>query len=100
MSTTKNKPKAENVEPYNVWNCLTCAGNPEFEHYKMMEHLKAVHGVKEMKGKRSLSMHMDGDTWFSYVWKWEIGDVKAVQSTRDNRTGENLAMWSGERGKP
>lgn len=38
--------------------------------------------------------HMDGDTWFSYVWEWEINGKKFTNSTRQNRSPEDAAMWA------
>ena len=95
------KTPKQKTEPYNVWFDETAPGQ-EFSHAEFMKRLQEVHGIdtKNTKRKRSLNMHMDGDTWFSYIWDWEIGGKKFTQSTRQNRTGDNLAMWAGSREAP
>ena len=82
----------------SFWTCLNCEGNPEFEHKAMMTHLSDVHGIdtKKSKGTRRMLMHMDGDTWFSWSYEWEIDGKKFVQNTCQKRTGEDAAFWSGE----
>lgn len=88
--TPKNK-----TEPYNVWFDETAPGQ-EFTHAEMMKRMKEVHGIDtaNTKGKRSMSMHMDGDTWFSYVWDWEIAGKKFTNSTRQNRRGMDRDIWA------
>lgn len=89
-ATPKNKTK-----PYNVWFDETAPGE-EFTHEQFLARLQSVHGIdpKATKGKRSMVCHMDGDTWFSYVWEWEIAGKKFTNSTRQNRSPEDAAMWA------
>lgn len=86
----------EKTKPYNVWFDETAPGQ-EFTHAEMMTRMKEVHGIDPAttKGTRSMMMHMDGDTWFSYVWEWEIGGKKFTNSTRQNRRGMDREIWSG-----
>lgn len=79
----------------SFWKCLSCGGNPEFEHDAMMSHLKDVHNIdpKTSKGKKSMIMHMDGDTWFSWDYEWDINGVKAHQHTCQKRSAEDAAYW-------
>jgi hypothetical protein len=85
----------EKVEPYNFWIDPSCP-EKQFTHAEFMEHLRTAHGIDttKLQGKKSLSMHTDGDTWFSYVWDWEIAGKKFHQSTRQNRTGMNREIWA------
>lgn len=92
-----NKPKKDQVAPYNVWTDATASGR-EFTHEKFMKHLQEVHGIdpKTIKGQKSLVMHVDGDTWFSYQWKWVIAGKEFHNHSRSNRSGMNRMIWSGE----
>ena len=79
----------------SFWVCPNCPDNPEFEHEAMMKHLKEVHGIdpKTIKGKKSMLMHLDGDTWFSWDYEWEIGDLKFLQHTCSKRTRSDAMHW-------
>ena len=91
-----SKTKAEKPKPYNVFACLTCSPHVELTPEQVPAHLKEVHSVNESKGKRTMQMHIDGDTWFSSEYDWDIGGIKLHQSTRNLRRGMDAAMWSGE----
>lgn len=79
----ESKAKREPVKASNVWKCLACDKQPEFEHKQMMEHLRSAHQIdtKNTKGNRSMLMHMDGADWFSCQWEWEINGMKFIQKT-------------------
>jgi hypothetical protein len=79
----------------SFWKCLSCNGEPEFEHGDMMKHLKEAHGIdpRTTKGSKKMLMHMDGDTWFSWDYEWGIGAVKAHQHTCQKRSAEDAAYW-------
>lgn len=82
--------------PYDLWFDETAPGL-EMTHAEFLKRLQDVHGIdpKVTKGTRSMVCHMDGDKWFSYIWKWEIAGKKFTNSTRQMRRGQNAAMWSG-----
>ena len=91
------KPKAKKPkqppETYHFWIDETEPDKqltfPEFK-----KHLKTKYGIgPKVGGTRRLNMHIDGDTWFSYVWNWEIDGHKFTQHTRDLRSKEDAAMW-------
>ena len=79
----------------SFWKCLSCEGSPDFEHSDMMKHLTDAHkiDVHNTKGTSMTIMHMDGDTWFSWDYEWQIEDVKAAQHTCYERSPEDAAMW-------
>ncbi len=56
----------------NPINEITCCGKV-FPAKELGDHLKTVHGldIKVTKVKKSMLMHMDGDYWFSYKWRYE-----------------------------
>jgi hypothetical protein len=87
--------KTEQRKFGTFWKCLSCKDEPEFEHDGMMKHLKETHGIdpKTTKGTKKMLMHMDGDTWFSWDYEWEIGDVKAHQHTCQQRSAEAAFYW-------
>ena len=82
----------------SFWICPNCEGRPEFGHEAMMSHLKVAHQIdaSKTKGTRRSIMHMDGDTWFSWSYEWEIAGKKFIQNTCQKRSGEDALMWSGE----
>lgn len=89
--------KSEPIKPYNYWEDPS-APNQQFDHPEFLKRLQEVHGIdpKKTTGTRSMLAHIDGDTWFSWDYAWEIGGKKFTQHTRNLRTGQNLANWSGQ----
>lgn len=87
----------EKVTPYNVW-CDPSAPGQEFTHADFMKRLKEIHGIDPAttKGQRRMLSHVDGDTWFSWSYEWEIAGKKFTQHTRDLRTGMDREIWEGE----
>jgi hypothetical protein len=92
-----NTTKKNDVTPYNIWTDPS-APDAEFSHADFLKRLKEVHGIDPAttKGTRRMVMHMDGDTWFSYVWEWEIGGKKFTQATRQLRRGLDRQIWAGD----
>jgi hypothetical protein len=89
-----SKPK-EKVTPYNVW-CDPSVPDKQFEHADFMKHLKEAHGIEPAmtKGTRRMLSHIDGDTWYTYNYEWEIAGKKFTQHTRSLRTGMNREIWA------
>lgn len=87
----------EKLAPYNFWNDETLPG-VDINHMDFMKRLKEVHDIDPAttKGTKKMLMHMDGDTWFSWDYEWELGGKKFIQHTRDNRTGMNKHIWARE----
>lgn len=78
----------------SFWICPNCKDDPEFEHDAMMEHLKTVHNIDtKTKGTKRVLMHLDGDTWFSWDYEWEINGLKFNQHTCQKRSKEDAAYW-------
>lgn len=87
--------KSEERRFGSFWVCPNCEGNPEFEHDAVMQHFKEVHGIdSKAKGKKSMLCHMDGDTWFSWDYEWEINGLKFLQHTCNKRSAEDAAYWN------
>ena len=41
----------------------------------VIEHLKIVHSLTDMKGSRQMVMHLDGRGWYQSSYRCEIGGV-------------------------
>ena len=69
------------TKPCNVFICQSCAGSPEFESDKMLEHLQAVHGTSDTtKYMREMIVHMDGEEWYESQYQWtEAGKEDGVR---------------------
>lgn len=78
MST---KAKGAPVQRSNVFICETCNDGKEIDANDIKVHLKEVHKLEDFKGRRETLMHMDGTDWFSWEFRWTIGDVKLIQNT-------------------
>lgn len=75
------KTKDPEVEPSNTWTCMDCAGQPQFQHKEMMEHLRDAHGLTmPLKGFKKLVMHLDAPTYHTTTYEWKIGGIKACQT--------------------
>lgn len=90
----KKKPDTRRYGSF--WICPNCEGSPEFDHEAMMKHLKDAHQIdpKSTKGKKSMLMHLDGDTWFSWDFEWEIGGLKFNQHTCNKRSQDDMMRWA------
>lgn len=60
---------------------------------EFIEHLEKVHKITDTKGTRSMMMHLDGKDFYSYMWSWEIGGMKFVQTTNSKRGRESQGYW-------
>ncbi len=80
-------------DEWNLFKCLSCEGEPEFEAAEMKEHLQTVHNIAEAKGTRSLTFHLDGTDFFQSDYTWEIAGVKLAQQVRCKRRGKDLEYW-------
>lgn len=60
--------------PINVFTCDTCKGLESMEFTAFKEHLKNEHSIntEKLKGTKQMVMHMDGDFWYSYNYKWTL----------------------------
>jgi len=70
--------------PINVFGCC----GKTFEFNKFVNHLKDEHKLdpEKIKGKKSLTMHMDGDYWYSSDYQWELKEgLKFSQHTKNAR---------------
>ena len=85
----------EKVTPYNVWRDPS-APDQEFEHADFMKRLKEAHGIDPAttKGTKKMLSRIDGDTWFSWTYEWEIAGKKFTQHTRDLRRGMDREVWA------
>lgn len=98
MKPSKAKVKKAQAEeelrnnPINQFTC--CEKTMIFKDFK--EHLSEVHKLKEdqLKGKKSMLMHMDGDYWFSYNWQWELeSGLKFTQYTEQVRADDDMMRF-------
>jgi len=93
------KQKSKEVEPYNHWFCDDCK-TEALTHAEMIKHLSEKHSceTKGLKGKRSMLMHMDGDTWCAWQYAWEIkspnGVVKLQNHTRNRRAKDDMMRYA------
>lgn len=83
----------KNLRPINDINEFTCC-DKAMGYKDFREHLLAVHKLDikaELKAKKSLLMHMDGDNWFSYNWQWELENgLKFTQYTKQARSKDSM----------
>jgi hypothetical protein len=98
MATTKQKltKKEEEAQlrknPINEFTC--CNKTMPFKEFK--EHLTTEHKLNadQLKGKKSMLMHMDGDYWFSYNWQWELETgLKFTQYTMQVRAKDDMMRF-------
>jgi len=87
----KKTKKKEPVEEFNRWHCHECDETFDFQPFK--QHLTEKHGITEMKGNRSMVMHVDGSDWFQSNYAWTIGEKQFTQSARTKRSEEDMMYW-------
>lgn len=92
----KPRPSKEPVKALNVFMCLSCDGKPEFDGTQEIKaHLKSVHKLTELKGQRSMVMHLDCSDSYHSTYEWEISGVKLAQYTCNPRA-KNDPMRFGD----
>lgn len=67
------KQQEEEVLRKHPINNFTCCGKTmNFKEFK--KHLMEVHKLDTsgLKGKQTMTSHMDGDFWFSSSYNWEL----------------------------
>lgn len=87
------RKKKKPVKASNTWTCPNCPGNPQFEHKDFIEHVKAVHKLTELKGKRSMTMHVDCSDSYMSSYEWEVAGLKFYQSTINPRQKGEGMSW-------
>lgn len=67
---TKKDEQQLRQNPVNEFTC--CGKTMLFGQLK--EHLGDVHNCdpSQMKGKKTMMAHIDGDKWYSSTYKWEL----------------------------
>lgn len=103
MKTTRHKTptKGKEVKASSTWWCETCQ-TAEMEYPAMKEHLQSAHKLKVEKllCTKTMRMHMDGATWFSYVWDIVITSGKKkialTNSTMNPRSMDDPMRDVGE----
>lgn len=80
---------------YHSFKCETCKDNPIFRNStkELIEHLKTVHDVSDLKGTRSLDIHLDEPDYFRSVYSLDIHGIKVGETLRLKRTKEDAAYW-------
>lgn len=68
--TRKEKEDHLRQNPINAFTC--CGKTMTFDEFK--KHLSEVHKLStdQMKGRKSMLAHIDGDYWFSSSYQWEL----------------------------
>lgn len=89
------KDKDGEVTPQNSWCCQTCQMKESMTQEQVKAHVLEKHGcdLSKTKGIRQMTMHADGDTWFSYSWMWTFtgpsGNIVLTQLTVSPRAKDD-----------
>ena len=88
-------PKKKSSISFNIWKCLACEGEPEFEHPAMMKHLQEVHNIdtKTTKASKKMLRHMDAKDWFQSDYEFEVNGLKFINSQRNERVADDMMRW-------
>ena len=94
MSKNKEAEIELRKNPINVFSCghADCTKLGGMGLYEFMDHLASKHGVSknQMKGKKQMLAHIDGDYWFSSTYDWELESglkfTQFVKLARDEKT--------------
>jgi hypothetical protein len=68
-------------EEYNLFVCLNCDDNIEYEFKDFLKHLNEIHKVypDHTKGSRNLKLHMNKGQFHQSTYEWMIRDVRFLQ---------------------
>lgn len=75
--------------PINVFSCDACKSEKAMNFDEFKKHLSEVHHLtpEQMKGKKNMLCHLDGDYWFSWDYEWTLEcGLKFHQHTMQART--------------
>ena len=93
--TKKSKQEAERQLKENPINVFTCC-EKTMELKEFQEHLILHHKLttQQMKGKKSMLAHLDGDYWFSYTYAWELeSGLKFTQHIEQVRADDDMMRY-------
>lgn len=90
----KTKQKKEPVKASNIFMCITCNDGKEMSQEEVKAHLRDAHKLTELKGKRSMTMHLDGADYFASTYEWDIQGVKLAQSTINPRSKNDMMRFA------
>ena len=81
---------------FDVWKCMSCEGEPEFERPEAMRHMQEVHGIdtKTAKGSRKMLMHLDGRDWFQSNYEITINGLVFVNYCRSRRAKNDMMRFA------
>jgi hypothetical protein len=84
------------AESFNIWKCLACEGEPEFEHVAMMRHLQEVHGIdtKTTRASRKMLQHCDGREWYQTNFELEVNGLKFINYCRNARAKNDMMRFA------
>lgn len=90
------KIATEKTENNNVdlFKCLFCEGEPEFDQEGFKSHLKDAHGISPgTTGTRTLIHHVDATEWYESQYLWEFQGIEFIQLVRRERSEDDLFRW-------
>lgn len=85
----KKKRKPQPVKPSNLWTCQSCPLTKALEHQEMMDHMKQVHNITDPKGKRMMTLHLDGTDSYTSQYQWTIGGLEFCQTVTTQRAPDD-----------
>jgi len=90
----RRKGKPEKLPEFGTFfSCPTCqAGFRGSDEFK--KHLAEKHGIRELKGSKQLTMHVDASRWFSSDYVLTISGLTFGMHVCLQRTGLNAQMWA------
>ncbi len=74
--------------PVNEFTCCDKARSLADHRTHLTEDHKL--NADQLKGNKSMLMHMDGDYWFSYQWQWQLeSGLRFTQYTKQARSQDD-----------
>lgn len=80
---------------FDIWRCLECEGQPEFERSDFLKHLHEVHNLmtKGKPFKQKFLRHLDAREWFQTDYEIEFEGLRFVNFKRDEREADDMMRW-------
>jgi hypothetical protein len=77
---SRGRRRREPIATTSEWFCVTCEDREPRGHGDAIAHLRLDHGLTgPIRGRRSMSLHLDMADRYSSSYDWTIGTIKLVQ---------------------
>lgn len=85
--------KKRKLKSTNLWACPNCPKSKPFEHKAIVAHIKQIHKITDLKGKKVMTLHLDSADTYTSQYEWTIGGLKFYQTVTNERADDDMMRF-------